>query len=352
MRANAGANRSSDQAAADKRVGPFSIIGEDGRSLVLGQVRASGQVRAQRFTEARARARTSKLGEGWEPWQPVPGSAKWLVRRLPRGAYDPTKADATYTVLGPTDEVMARFVAADAVPDLIRRARGDASVHDDRDGNLVIAGTDGAQATVDTVEVLLGDYEAQHVVAPGVVGYFTDSENPGRALTLQQLDYDPAKNYLDARDARAIEALAPGESHQPLPADRHEGPVWGLVTRLSAATQAKALVRAGEVLGVGLDEGGARADAVERCPTEAGAADVEVVDASLAAVSGWQDDDSAGLRVPRARRHRAADRRRRCPAASPGDAERSRLAQRLLGRAPRGGGRAHPRAHLLAPPDD
>ena len=294
MRANAGANRSNDQTAADKHVGPFSIIGEDGGSLVLGQVRASGQVRAQRFTEARARARASKLGEGWEPWQPVPGSAKWLVRRLCRGAYDPAKADATYTVLGPTDAVMARFVTADAVPDLIRRARGDASVHDDRDGNLVIAGTDGAQATLDAVEVLLSEYEAQHVIAPGVVGYFTDSNNPGRALAIDQLDYDNARHNLDPRDMRAIEALAPGESHLPRQADPDEGRIWGVVTRLSAATQPKAIVHDCIVLGVGFDEAQARADAEGRSPGGADASGVEVVDASLAALSGWYDDDLLG----------------------------------------------------------
>jgi hypothetical protein len=68
-------------------------------------------------------ARASKLGDGWEAWS-KPGSPKWFVRRLPRNAYDdPSKADATYTVLGPAEEAMARFVTADAVPALVRRAR-------------------------------------------------------------------------------------------------------------------------------------------------------------------------------------------------------------------------------------
>ncbi len=275
-----------------KRTGPFSVIAaEDRRSLTLGRRLANGEVRSWRFAdEQKARSRASTLGEGWEVWT-MPGSFGWGVRRLPRGAYDPAKVAATYTVLGPAEEVMAQFVPAEAVAALIRRARGDASVFDDRDGYLVIAGTDGAPATLDMVETLLVDHDAQHVVAPGVVAYFSDSNDPGGVLTLGQLDYDPAKNYLDPRDAHAIEELAPGESHQPLVFDPDEGPFWGLVTRLSAATQAKALVRDGVVLGVGLSERQARADATERFPVEAGAADVEVVNATLAAVSGWHDDE-------------------------------------------------------------
>ena len=292
----AGKPRNQPSTPPGTRIGPCSRLSlVDHASLDLARILPSGEARSQRFTEERAKARATRLGQGWEAWNTPRAPRTWFVRRLPRNAYDPSKADATYTVLGPAEEVMARFVTADAVPALMRRARGDASVLDDRDGNLVMAGTDGAGGTLDMVEERLEDYEAEHVVAGNVVGYFTDSDNPGKALTVGQLDYDNAKNYLDPRDARAIESLAPGESHQPLPADPDEGPVWGVVTRLSAATQAKALVRAGMVLGVGLDEGEARADATERCPAAAEAADVEVVAATLAAVSGWHDDDLRDL---------------------------------------------------------
>ena len=288
--------RQRNSSAPPTGVGPFSVVSpEDGTSLTLGRRLASGEARSQTFAdEQKAGARASKLGQGWEPWS-KPGSPGWFVRRLPRNAYDPSKADATYTVLGSADEVMARFVTADAVPALMRRARGEASVLDDRDGNLVIAGTDGVGATLDRVVDRLGNYEAEHVVAPGVVGYFTDSANPGRALTLGQLNYDPAKNDLDPRDEHAMESLAPGESHQPLPDASDDGPLWGLVTRLSAATQPKAFMRGGIVLGMGLDETQARADATERSPTDAEAADAEMVDGTLAALSGWHDDDLRDL---------------------------------------------------------
>jgi hypothetical protein len=275
---------------AGARNNPASVISSvDGASLVLARTGSDREARAQRFAnEEKARARAQRLGEGWEAWR-APGGPAWFVRRVARSAYDPATAGATYTVLGPSDEVLARYVTSDGVAAFVRRARGDASVVDDRDGNRVIAGTDGAPETLAMIETLLDDYEASHEVARHVVAYFADSNNPGRALTLDQLDYDPAKNYLDPRDKRAIEALAPGESHRPLPGDSDEGPFYGSVTRLSAATQPKALVRDGVILGVGLDEAEARADAAERC--EAEAAGVEVVDATLAALSGWQDDE-------------------------------------------------------------
>ena len=271
--------------------GTFTILSPaDGASLVLGRIRPGGRAGSRGFaSEDRARATARRLGEGWEAWRAPGSSARWLVRRLPRPPYDPATASATYTVLGAADEVMARFVTADAVSALLHRARGDALVFDDRDGNRVIAGTDGAPATLAMVEPLLDDNEATHVIAGHVVGYFADSNQPGRAFTLAQLDYDPAQNPLDPRDVGAIAALAPGESHQPLAGDPDEGPLWGIVTRLSAATQAKALVRACVVLGIGFDEAQARADAAERNAADAGAADGEMVGATLAALSGWHD---------------------------------------------------------------
>jgi len=190
------------------RIGPFSVLSPlDGASLDLARLLPSG-ARSQRFTdEDKAKARARKLGDGWEAWT-MPSSPIWFVRRrMPRTAYDPSKAGATYTVLGADDEVIARFVTADAVPGLVRRARGVASVFDDRDGNRVLSGTDGDPATLTMVGSLLDGYERQHAVARNIVAYFTDSQNPGRALTLWQLDYDNAKNYLDPRDARAIASL-------------------------------------------------------------------------------------------------------------------------------------------------
>lgn len=122
--------------------------------------------------------------------------------------------------------------------------------------------------------------------------YFTDSNSPNVALTLEQLDYDPAKFPIDGRDEAAIEALAPGETYVVLHAgedDDGESPFWGTITRLPADTPVRALVRAGAVLGMAFDDDAARRDAVDRGAARADVAAGEYVDGTLAALSGWGD---------------------------------------------------------------
>ena len=77
-------------------------------------------------------------------------------------------AEATYTVME-NGKVLARGVGADDVARAMLKAEppGDATVVDDRDGTVVIPGTDGDEATMNMVETLLEEHEAQHVVAPG-----------------------------------------------------------------------------------------------------------------------------------------------------------------------------------------
>jgi hypothetical protein len=44
-------------------------------------------------------------------------------------------------------------------------------------------------------------------------GYFTDIISPNFLITIEQVDYDPAKFPLDPRDEATIEALAPGATY-------------------------------------------------------------------------------------------------------------------------------------------
>ena len=79
-----------------------------------------------------------------------------------------TDADAvTYTVID-NGKVLARGLPAEDVADAMRRAkpRGDATVIDERDGTVVISGTDGNEVTLARVETLLEKHESNHVVAP------------------------------------------------------------------------------------------------------------------------------------------------------------------------------------------
>jgi hypothetical protein len=73
----------------------------------------------------------------------------------------------TYAVMD-NGKVLARGAPAEEVAAAMRRAkpRGDATVIDERDGTVVIAGTDGDEATLAMVETLLEDHESKHVVAP------------------------------------------------------------------------------------------------------------------------------------------------------------------------------------------
>jgi hypothetical protein len=122
--------------------------------------------------------------------------------------------------------------------------------------------------------------------------YFTDSNSSNVAMTLEQLDYDPAKFPIDPRDEAAIEALAPGETYVVQHAeddDDGEAPIWGTITRLLDNTTVRALVRNGAVLGMAFDDAGACQDAVD-CgvdPTDVAAG--EYIDGTLAALSGWSD---------------------------------------------------------------
>jgi hypothetical protein len=74
----------------------------------------------------------------------------------------------TYAVLD-NGKVLARRAPADEVAEAMWRAKppGDATVIDERDGTVVISGTDGDEATLATVEMLLHDHESNHVVAAG-----------------------------------------------------------------------------------------------------------------------------------------------------------------------------------------
>jgi hypothetical protein len=120
--------------------------------------------------------------------------------------------------------------------------------------------------------------------------YFTDSNSPNVALTLAQVDYDPAKFPIDARDEAAIEALAPGKTYVvQYTEEDDEAPTWGTITRLPHDTTARALVRNGAVLGMAFDDAAARQDAMDRGadPTDVSAG--EYVDGTLAALSGWGD---------------------------------------------------------------
>jgi hypothetical protein len=121
--------------------------------------------------------------------------------------------------------------------------------------------------------------------------YFTDSNSPNAALTLEQLDYDPAKYPMDPRDEAAIEALVPGESYVVRYAETEdeEAPQWGTITRLADDTTVRALVRDGVVLGMAFDDAAARQDAVDRGANPNDVAAGEYVDGTLAALSGWAD---------------------------------------------------------------
>lgn len=135
-----------------------------------------------------------------------------------------------------------------------------------------------------------------------IQAYFTDSNSPNTTLTLEQLDYDPAKFPIDGRDEAAIEALAPGETYVVQHAEDdedEEAPTWGTITRLPADTTVRALVRSGVVLGIAFDDAAARQDAVDRGADPTDAAAGEYVDGTLAALSGWGDlligPESVGL---------------------------------------------------------
>ncbi|MEP7124059.1 MAG: hypothetical protein ABJE95_24240 [Byssovorax sp.] len=120
--------------------------------------------------------------------------------------------------------------------------------------------------------------------------YFTDSNSPNTALTLEQIDYDPAKFPLDPRDGAAIEALAPGETYAVQYAEEDdEAPTWGTIARLPTDTTVRALVRDGAVLGMGFDDATACQDAVDRDADSADVAAGQYVDGTLAALSGWGD---------------------------------------------------------------
>lgn len=118
--------------------------------------------------------------------------------------------------------------------------------------------------------------------------YFTDSNSPSVALTLEQLDYDPAKFPMARRDLVAIDALNPGETYvvqYSEEEDDDEAPTWGTITRLLDDKTVRALVRNGAVLGMAFDDAAARQDAMDRRADAAG----EYVDGTLAALSGWSD---------------------------------------------------------------
>jgi hypothetical protein len=122
--------------------------------------------------------------------------------------------------------------------------------------------------------------------------YFTDSNSPNVALTLEQIDYDPAKFPIDPRDEAAIEALAPGETYMVQHAEDDEdgeAPSWGTITRLPDDTTVRALVRSGAVLGMAFDDAAARQDAMDRGADSTDVSAGEYVDGTLAALSGWGD---------------------------------------------------------------
>ncbi len=122
--------------------------------------------------------------------------------------------------------------------------------------------------------------------------YFTDSNSPNAALTLEQLDYDNAKYPMDPRDEAAIEALAAGEAYEVrFVEDDDDAPVWGTITRIAHDTPVRALVWNGTVLGIAFDDAGARERALHEGadPTNVDAG--EYLDGTLAALSRWNDWD-------------------------------------------------------------
>jgi hypothetical protein len=122
--------------------------------------------------------------------------------------------------------------------------------------------------------------------------YFTDSNSPNVALTLEQLDYDNAKFPMAGRDQAAIQALNPSETYvvqYSEEEDDDEAPFWGTITRLPDDTTVRALVRNGAVLGMAFDDAAARQDAMDRGADPADVAAGEYVDGTLAALSGWGD---------------------------------------------------------------
>lgn len=122
--------------------------------------------------------------------------------------------------------------------------------------------------------------------------YFTDSNSPNVALTLEQLDYDNAKFPMAWRDQAAIGALNPGETYvvqYSEEEDDDEAPFWGTITRLPDDMTVRALVRNGAVLGMAFDDAAAREDAMARGADPTDVAAGEYVDGTLAAPSGWGD---------------------------------------------------------------
>jgi hypothetical protein len=121
--------------------------------------------------------------------------------------------------------------------------------------------------------------------------YFTDSNSPTFVLTLEQVDYDPAKYPMATRDLVAIAALVPGESYEVRYAEEEdeEAPTWGTITRLADDTAVRALIWDGVVLGMAFDDAAARQDAVDRGADPNDVAAGEYVDGTLGALSGWAD---------------------------------------------------------------
>ena len=87
----------------------------------------------------------------------------------PSGQGGRTGDDAVSYAVMDNGKVLARGLPAEDVADAMRRAkpRGDATVIDERDGMVVLSGTDGSEATLAMVETLLEEHESDHVVAPG-----------------------------------------------------------------------------------------------------------------------------------------------------------------------------------------
>ncbi len=122
--------------------------------------------------------------------------------------------------------------------------------------------------------------------------YFTDSDNPYAAMTLEQLDYDNAKYPMAPTDHRAIEALAVGETYEVrFVEDDDDAPVWGTITRIADDTPVRALVWNGTVLGIAFDDAGARERALHEGadPTNVDAGEYRA--GTLAALSRWNDWD-------------------------------------------------------------
>jgi hypothetical protein len=122
--------------------------------------------------------------------------------------------------------------------------------------------------------------------------YFTDSLNPYAAMTLEQVDYDPAKYPMALTDLRAIAALAPGETYEVrFEQEGDDAPCWGTITRIADDTPVRALVWNGTVLGISFDDARARERALHEGadPTHVDAG--ESLDGTLAALSRWNDWD-------------------------------------------------------------